>query len=156
MSNLRLATFAATTLLAIALALPAAACAKPKGARAMVSDALSAANSYRERSGLAPMQPDAEAAAVAQKQACDMALAGKISHKGADGASFKARMRRGGLSSGSENVASGLNSGDSVVSAWMGSNGHRQNMMAIGNRRAGIGVAVDRSGKVYWAMVMTK
>lgn len=155
MQTARLATLAASALLAMALALPAAACTKPRGAGGLAADAIDAANSYRAKSGLSRMSPDADAAAVAQRQACDMARTGKISHKGADGASFRTRMKREGLSSGSENVASGLNTGGSVVTAWMGSDGHRQNLMARGNRKAGVGVAVDRSGKVYWAMVMT-
>jgi uncharacterized protein YkwD len=53
------------------------------------------------------------------------------------------------LSGVSENIAFGFSSGHNVVLAWMGSPGHRSNLLNSKMRLIGVGAAQDKNG-VWW------
>lgn len=57
------------------------------------------------------------------------------------------------LSRVGENVAYGYTSGKSVTKAWMGSPGHRRNILTRSYRYIGIGAAKDSAGRWYHAQV---
>jgi uncharacterized protein YkwD len=52
--------------------------------------------------------------------------------------------------SGAENVAMGQQDVDDVVQTWMGSSGHRANMLNPGHTRAGMTGYVGEDGQKYW------
>lgn len=56
----------------------------------------------------------------------------------------------GGFSAWAENVASGYGSASSVVDGWMGSSGHRTNMLNAAYTQMGACTAVGASGTRYW------
>jgi uncharacterized protein YkwD len=49
-----------------------------------------------------------------------------------------------------ENIAAGQPSPAAVVAAWMGSSGHRANIVDCRLTELGVGVAVGGSYRVYW------
>ena len=60
----------------------------------------------------------------------------------------------GGFSRWGENVAAGYGSASSVIDAWMGSSGHRANILNPGFTHVGVAVAYSASGTPYWTMVL--
>jgi len=52
-----------------------------------------------------------------------------------------------------ENIASGQRSETEVVQAWMDSSGHRRNILSPRYTRMGHGMAISRSGIIYWCVV---
>lgn len=57
------------------------------------------------------------------------------------------------LSRVGENVAQGFSSGQSVVSAWMKSTGHRANILKSSFRQIGVGAYQDSKGRWWVAQV---
>ena len=53
-----------------------------------------------------------------------------------------------------ENVAMGYRSGGSVVTGWMGSEGHRANILTPTYRAVGMGAARDADGRWWVAQVL--
>jgi len=153
------ATLKRTAVLVLALWLAgaggASACQVPGARNAAQTEIIARTNAYRKASRRAAVIHSQALAAAAQKQACDMAAAGAISHTGADGSSVSQRVSSEGYAWRfvAENVAAGYPTGAAVFAGWKGSRGHRANML---NRRAdeiGIGWATA-GGKNYWVMVL--
>ena len=74
------------------------------------------------------------AANQSQKWAEAMAKAGRISHDG-----FGVRVDACGLAYAGENVAAGYATGQSVTEGWMGSSGHRANIVKAAFTKIGVG-----------------
>jgi uncharacterized protein YkwD len=110
-------------------------------------------NDYRASRGLPPLAPARRLAAVAMWKARHMAQYGYTSHD--DPAPPVARNVEqrfeacGYDGSWGENIASGFESADGVVRAWLGSPGHRANIEYAAFSATGVGAA-ERSGVVYW------
>ena len=71
----------------------------------------------------------------------DMALHDYFSHTGLDGSSSGTRARQAGYtgSAGWENIAAGYSTPEAVVTAWMGSSGHRANLLNCTLNDTGVG-----------------
>ncbi|MBQ7795021.1 MAG: hypothetical protein IJ374_00460 [Lachnospiraceae bacterium] len=54
-----------------------------------------------------------------------------------------------------ENVASGYRTPEEVVSGWMGSDGHKENLLKADYTSIGIGYYKDSNGYSYWAQIFT-
>ena len=54
-----------------------------------------------------------------------------------------------------ENLAAGQRTPEEVVTAWMNSPGHRENILTGGFGHLGVGVAIDVNGRIYWAQAFT-
>jgi uncharacterized protein YkwD len=93
---------------------------------------------------------DGRLTAAAQRHAEELRRLGRISHIGADGSTVADRAELHGYDwrSVGENVASGFESPEGVVSGWLGSDGHCANIMHAGYVHLGIG----RDGG-YWTQV---
>jgi uncharacterized protein YkwD len=146
---------AALALVAALLALPAVACAVPPGGEALRIEALARINAERGRAGVQALSPSPALERAAQLHACDSAAHGRMSHTGSDGSRFGDRIRRAGYSyrRASENVALGHADAASLVAGWMGSRGHRRNLLDRGVQEIGLGLARGRNGHLYWVMV---
>lgn len=142
-------------IVAAALALPAAACVVPPGGDALRHEALVRINHERARAGLMALAPSPVLDGAAQRHACDNAAHNRMSHTGSDGSQFGERIRRAGYSyrRANENVALGFSDAAAVVSAWMRSPGHRQNVLDRGTQEIGLAVARGRDGRLHWVMV---
>lgn len=135
-----------------------AACSVPRNAEAVTAEAARLINAERSRRGLRALVFSARLQRAAEGHACDMAGRGVMSHQGSDGSDFGRRLRRsGGCAPGAENVAAGYRSPNSVVEGWMGSRGHRANILHRRVTHVGIALAMPRSGAgggPYWTMVV--
>ncbi|MDO5528672.1 MAG: CAP domain-containing protein [Paracoccus sp. (in: a-proteobacteria)] len=118
--------------------------------------AMRAINAERRSAGLAPLRGNSALQAAARAHSCDMAREGFMAHQGSDGSNPHGRARRaGGQCRGiAENVARGQQTGASVVRAWMGSGGHRRNMLGASYTDGAVAAARGRDGRVYWTAMM--
>lgn len=117
-------------------------------------DVLSEVNKLRSSKGLPELVMDDDLNAIAQKHSENMAR-GKVrfGHSGFSSRSALARKKMGSNTAAfAENVAFGPATAEGVISLWKNSSGHRRNMLGQ-YRYAGIGVATDRKGTVYYTMI---
>jgi uncharacterized protein YkwD len=105
-------------------------------------------NRERAEAGCRALTVDARLTAAAQRHSEDMAENDFFSHTSRDGRDFVNRIRATGYPSpGAENIAYGQTSAREVVADWMGSSGHRRNILDC--ELTEIGVGFDRRG-YYW------
>lgn len=125
------------------------ATAKPKPARGPVGAVVAATNAERKDAGCDPVTLDSRLSAAAQAHAADMAANDYFSHTDQDGADSSDRMHDAGFggSRTGENIAYGQETAAEVVATWMGSSGHRHNILNCAYDR--IGVGYDARGD-YW------
>ncbi len=128
------------------------------------AEMLAAVNVQRASHGLASLTAHRTLDHTAQVHAEDMAAHGFMSHQGTDGSDVAQRASRSGYFYVlvAENVARGQASVTEVVQDWMGSPGHRANILLADAAHLGVGFAVgahegsDASGWLpgcFWAMV---
>ncbi len=107
-------------------------------------------------SRLAPLKNESHLAAAALRHSTDMAqhMVDYIDHVGTDGSTLGDRIADAGYTSWTaiaENIAAGQSSPAAVVTAWMGSAGHRANIMNSGLRELGASYVNGGAGYVhYW------
>ncbi len=144
----------AAILLACLAGAPALACTVPEGAAEMRSDVIDLSNAARSENDLAPLAQSEALARAAQDHACWMAETGEFSHSGEDGSTIADRARDAGFDYRfvAENIAFGQRTPEQVVSGWMESEGHRENLLSPRARKIGIGLAANDEGRVYWVM----
>jgi uncharacterized protein YkwD len=159
----RLVVAAAAGLLAIGCVSPTAPGAVPapslslSAAPAVSSSVLDLTNAERSRAGLAPVRGNSRLVQAAQLQADQLVSANRLEHV-LSGAPYPApadRLAAAGydwLAYG-ENIAMGHRGAVEVVSAWMQSPGHRDNILDARYTELGVGFAIDRSGRPYYAQV---
>ncbi|MCB4379480.1 CAP domain-containing protein [Synechococcus sp. MU1644] len=123
-------------------------------AAAAVADptALAAINAERDAQNRAPLIYDSTLEAAARAHAQDMATAGFFAHTGSDGSDIGQRLDRVGYRYcfGAENIAAGQRSLAEVMTSWMGSRGHRRNIL----HRKAQAVGLARGPGNLWVMVL--
>lgn len=102
---------------------------------------LAATNAQRAANGLGALSNNG----ILVSYACSWASALATQDSGLSHSSFP-----GGFSFWGENVAAGFGSANGVVSGWMGSPGHRANILNGSFTQMGACVAQGRSGTLYW------
>jgi uncharacterized protein YkwD len=131
-----------------------------------VEDAvLGSVNSARAQAGCGPLRMNAQLVAAAQGHAQAMAAKNFFSHQGKDGSKLASRIKRAGyrFCAAAENIAAGQSSPSEVMQAWLGSSGHRKNMLNCGLTETGIAVVYQPDDaplkgqkyayKYYWVQV---
>jgi uncharacterized protein YkwD len=114
---------------------------------------LALVNAERAAAGCAALAPDAQLAAVARAHSEDMRDRGFFDHVNPDRIGPFDRARQAGLSHArAENIAQGQSSPAAVMAAWMGSDGHRANILDCDLRTLGVGVA-SGSGGPWWTQL---
>lgn len=126
-------------------------------AEVQTEGALPIVNSLRQKKGLAGLARKPEAEVAALVQAKRMAKAGKMSHLIGFNDSFLERMKETEVPlPAAENIATGQDSVERAVQAWIDSKRHLDNMLGT---YQGLGVAVARhpssANRPYWAMVLS-
>ena len=126
----------------------AAADAIPTAANlaAIRSATLCLINAERTGRGLPPLIDNGHLALAAQRHADDMVAQGYFDHVSLDGRTFDVRIRQAGYPGRplAENIAWGggyLGTPRRIVSGWMSSTGHRQNILNAALRDSGVGVS---------------
>lgn len=90
---------------------------------------------------------------AARRHSAEMARYRHMTHTGRNGSDPDDRMKAAGydVSGGwAENVAVGYRTPTAVMKGWMGSSGHRRNILTCAFRAVGIGVARGGDGRLYW------
>lgn len=140
-----LASTVASALAGLLLALAIAVGGAPAPAAAYDEDAIVAmANQERAANGLGGLVHNGALDAVALQWANQMATSGALSHNPWVGEQIP-----GGWTSWGENVAQGYSTGADVHAGWMGSPGHRANILGA---FTDVGVALISAGGTTWAV----
>ena len=123
----------------------------------MTDAALPMVNGVRRRQGKSGLFSDPVAANAARDQAIRMSRYGKMRHDLGNDRNFLARMKRLEVPlPAAENIATGQDSTEEAIAAWIHSKKHLENM--LGSYR-GLGVAVAKNtgtgDRSYWSMVLS-
>lgn len=148
---------------ALALAVGIAGCVtKPPVVSNVAGDdqtaaALPLVNALRANHGLPPLAADPAATAAALYQAKRMAGLHKMAHLIGFGDDFGRRVKASGVQlPAAENIAEGQRDVNAVVTAWINSPHHLENMLG---HYTGLGVALAHDPSShdmpYWAMVLS-
>jgi len=94
--------------------------------------------------------------AAALAHSLDQAAHRSMSHRGSDGSDAGQRIAAAGFSAGTwgENVAAGYSSASSVTAGWMGSSGHRANILNGSFTHIAVAYADAADGTRFWTMVL--
>lgn len=116
------------------------------------AELLKAHNAQREQRGLKVYTWNPQLQEAAQKHADYMARVGRMAHFGIGDGTPWSRIEAAGYaySSAGENVAGDFRGIDSVMSAWMGSPGHRAAILSGSYTEFGGAVAIGSDGSRYW------
>jgi uncharacterized protein YkwD len=89
-------------------------------------------NAERAAQGLHPLTVDDNLATAVRDHSEDMGLQGYFSHTSLDGRTVPDRITAAGYSFNTygENIAGGQPTPEAVIDAWMGSSGHRANILS--------------------------
>lgn len=137
----------------------------------MAADAMEAANRERDKFNRPPLEYHKCLASQAQSHAESMMrgyakqrtwsqrarrlFARPLPDEALNHDGFSQRLAACGFGTGSENVAQGRRSGDAVISGWMGSSGHRKNLLKAAHTLAGVGYSND-DGRHWWCMIYAR
>lgn len=113
---------------------------------------LAEVNAARAQNGLSALTLDASMNRAAAVRAAE--LAQSFSHTRPNGSRGLTALNEAGVSyrTAGENIASGQQSAQAVVSAWMNSSGHRANILSASFGRMGVGQATI-GGRTYWVQL---
>lgn len=107
------------------------------------AEMLSRVNDIRRRAGLRPVTSSPLLDRVSQGHAEDMLARSYSGHRTPEGLGPHERARASGYRSGvSENIVEQRFSAEEALEAWMGSPGHRRNILDPGCREMGLGLAI--------------
>ena len=137
------------------LATQTPACTIPAEVQTLRGAVLAGVNAERARVGIAALGSAPALDMAAQNHACDIARQQRLSHGSGLFSSLRGRLRRAGYAffMANENLAAGQTSPEQVMRSWMGSPGHRSNILAAPARELGVGVAVGADGQLYWVTI---
>lgn len=132
-----------------------AQCAPPATPQQQVVDIT---NQRRAEAGLPALVVDGRLANAAQAHSQDQANMNRMTHTGSDGSTLGTRVTRQGYAWGraAENVAAGYADAAGVMQGWMGSAGHRANILDPNVIHIGVGLAYSANGTPYWTMVLAR
>ena len=113
---------------------------------------LAEVNAARTKNGLSALTLDANMNRAAAVRAAEMAQS--FSHTRPNGSRGLTALNEAGVSyrTAGENIASGQQSAQAVVSAWMNSSGHRANILSSLFGRMGVGQATI-GRRTYWVQL---
>jgi len=116
------------------------------------NDIHAAHNFERTSRGIGALILDGRLNNAAQGHAEWMAANRNLSHTGAGGSNPGDRMSAAGFPvfAWAENIAEGQTTVAAVMASWMGSSGHRTNILNATYTHVGYGVATDATGRLYW------
>jgi uncharacterized protein YkwD len=97
------------------------------------------------------LRTDERLRTAARGHSQDMAANNYFDHNGLDGRSPFDRMRDAGHPDPTgENIAHGYPTPAAVMAGWMGSDGHRENLLTCEHQTIGVGLAYGPDGRPYW------
>ena len=126
---------------------------------ALESEQFQFLNADRVANGLSALTCHTGVGQVARAHSQDMSDRNYFDHVNPEGEQPWDRLERGGVSGWSsvgENIAYGYPTAEEVQEGWMGSPGHRANILDGGFTHVGIGAVTDPSGQIYWTQVFAR
>lgn len=154
---LRVLAAIATLALSASAAQAANRCVTPTNVNALATEIAAGVNANRRAQGQAPLAYNRRLSQAAMAHACDMSVNGFFGHQGSDGSNIQRRVRNAGYRDCvvAENLAWGYPSSQQIISGWMNSSGHRNNMLHP--RVAEMGIAVTEGAKgPNWVLVLAR
>ncbi|MEW5658139.1 CAP domain-containing protein [Streptomyces cinereoruber] len=130
---------------------PGGGTAAARKSERFVKEVVALTNTERTRAGCRPLRVDKHLRAAAQGHAADMAARGYYEHMSPEGRDGGDRMKGAGYawSTWAENIHRGPKTPARAVADWMGSSGHRANILNCSLKDIGVGVAVTSNGP-WW------
>ncbi|MFE0176690.1 CAP domain-containing protein [Streptomyces sp. NPDC059002] len=129
---------------------PAATPQSPSAESAAEAAVLTLVNEERAKAGCRPVKADDRLATLAGQFSSDMAQRDFFDHTDPDGATPWDRAEKAGISDlGGENIARGQANAQSVMDAWMNSEGHRANILNCDYKTMGVGAHFAPGGP-WW------
>jgi uncharacterized protein YkwD len=118
-----------------------------------LDELVAAYNRVRADAKLPALKSNTQLAKAAREHAQDMAEHQMLSHQGSDGSDATKRVKRAGYHyrDVGENVASGQDSIEDVMTSWMNSPPHRENILGDFTEM-GAAFALDKTEKRYWCV----
>lgn len=115
-------------------------------------------NVERSKRGLQTLKNNWQVSRVARYKSQDMINKNYFSHTSPTyGSPFKMMESFGvKFSAAGENIAMGQRNPTEVMNAWMNSPGHRNNILSPSFTEIGVGLAKDKSGRLYWTQMFIK
>src|SRR5215210_1231637 len=120
------------------------------------ADMLAQVNAQRRKAGAPPLALNADLQQAAQAHAQDMLARAFFAHKSPSGTTVRERSRKAGYDwrTIGENIAEGQTSVNEVMTTWMNSKGHRENILNPAFRELGVGLVLgkgrDGEYRVIW------
>lgn len=120
------------------------------------NEVVSIVNAERAAAGLAPVTVHPQLSEAALAHSRDQAARLQMSHTGSDNSNAGSRIDRTGYDwwTWGENVAMGYRTAPSVMDGWMGSDGHRRNILNGNFVHIGVAAVTGADGAPYWTMVL--
>jgi uncharacterized protein YkwD len=114
--------------------------------QAVRSEMLARVNAARRAAGRPPLAADPHLDAAAQEHAQDMLARAYYGHNTPEGRTPRERVEATGYLAHKvgENIAEGEFSVEEAMSGWLGSSGHRKNLLDAGFAHLGVGLAIGR------------
>ncbi|MEL7209824.1 MAG: CAP domain-containing protein, partial [Actinomycetota bacterium] len=133
---------------------PAPAPPATGGDGAIQQQILQLTNAERAKAGCPALSLDSRLTAAADGHAEDMAANNYFDHRGRNGSSLGSRVTAAGYDwrRVGENIAAGQRDAEAVLRSWMGSSGHRANILDCRFGELGVGYAL-RGSTPYWVQV---
>lgn len=115
-------------------------------------------NKERAANGLSALQEDSDLDKVATLKSEDMAKLNYFSHTSPTYGSPFDMLSQFGISykAAGENIAMGQPTPESVMNAWMNSEGHRANILNSNYTHIGVGIAKNANGQYIWTQTFLK
>ena len=119
------------------------------------ADVLAMINAERVQHGCKPLRVEARLSEAAERQSRGMAERHYFSHNAPDGSTPGRRVKDTGYvyQMVGENIEINSDDPDAVVSTWMNSPGHRQNILMCAFKETGIAMYQADDSGVYWTQV---
>ena len=114
-------------------------------------------NVERQKNGLPALYYDSNISDVARTKSADMAFNNYFAHYSPTYGMASDMLLSYGITwtAWGENIASGQDTPEEVVSQWMNSPSHRENILSSNFTFLGVGYYVNSSGTPYWTQMFT-
>jgi uncharacterized YkwD family protein len=115
-------------------------------------------NAERAKVGVAPLSLDSSISNVARTKSKDMATNNYFSHTSPTYGNAASMLKQFGIkyTAYGENIASGQKTPQQVVSEWMKSQGHKENILSSTFTKIGVGYATNSKGVAYWTQMFVR
>lgn len=126
--------------------------------KSLENEVIKIVNQERTKRGLQPLKANWELSRVARYKSQDMANKGYFSHTSPTYGSPFRMMENFGIryTAAGENIAYGAKTPREVMTMWMNSTGHRNNILSQNYDQIGVGVAKNKRGVYYWTQMFIR